>query len=65
MNSSSSSIEDDIIDYPDGGFPPIIPCNIFNKIVGHKIKRREYKTKETAVPIKSILEKRRQRLPIF
>ena len=52
--------DETITDIPDGGFPPIIPCELFNKLKNNNKTKREFKSNTQSVSIKNILEKRRQ-----
>lgn len=53
---------------PNGGFPPIYICEKMpsqSRLVGDELKKREYETHKTSISLKSILDKRRQKMHLY
>lgn len=53
---------------PNGGFPPIYVCEKIpsqSRLVEDELKKREYETHKTSISLKSILEKRRQKMHLY
>lgn len=51
------------LNIPTGGFPPIYVCQSTNNVKNER--KREYKTHNTSVSIKTLLEKRKTVIPFM
>ena len=61
-NNSDSIDGPNVLDGPDGGFPPIYICD--SNDIDNENKNREYVKHKNAISIKKIMEKRRNITPI-